>query len=326
MDSERFDRVAKFLAQAGTRRSLMSGSLGAAVLTALGLSGETLGKKQVTAEHCLAVGETCPKTIRHGPHKKKHSCARRCCTRYAVTAANGTRRCACVPPGQPCTAETARHCCSGVCDGNVCAPGTAPAIVAPPACPEGRKPCAGGCIPSNQCCTNSDCPAATPDCYGGACVECSGGRACIDGTCQETCASYGASACETPNTTCGANSATCGGDPNCFAMPTTSGCCACATAPERSHQPCTSNADCLGAARCDDSFGRCQGDTDLTCTTDADCASLATCRDGACGGQICTTDAHCEEALGPGTVCISGAALPCTAGGSNICWTLCTGA
>jgi hypothetical protein len=309
MDSKRFDRVAKSLAQAGTRRSLMSGSLGAAVLTALGLSGETLGKKQVTAEHCLAVGETCPKTLKHGRKQAKHSCARRCCTRYSVSAANGTRRCACVPPGQPCTAGTARQCCSGVCDGNVCAPGTAPG------CGAGLTNCGGIC---RDLLTDED------NC-GGCGTRCSGGRACIGGTCQATCAAYGASACQTPTTVCGPDVVTCGGNPNCFALPTTSGCCACSNGAGPSHQTCTSNRDCLSAAVCgpDDS---CNGDRDLPCRTDADCASLLRCRDGACGGQICTTDADCEALLGPGTVCISGAALPCTAGGANICWTLCTGA
>jgi hypothetical protein len=38
------------------------------------------------------------------------------------------------------------------------------------------------------------------------------------------------------------------------------------------------------------------------------------------------TDADCEEALGPDTVCMSGADLPCSGNGANVCWTLCTGA
>jgi hypothetical protein len=38
-----------------------------------------------------------------------------------------------------------------------------------PTCPEGQKPCQGGCIPSNQCCENSDCPGGRI-CQSGACV------------------------------------------------------------------------------------------------------------------------------------------------------------
>src|SRR5215203_142415 len=31
-------------------------------------------------------------------------------------------------------------------------------------CPEGQRVCQGSCIPSNQCCTDGDCPASTPTC------------------------------------------------------------------------------------------------------------------------------------------------------------------
>ena len=183
-------------------------------------------------------------------------------------------------------------------------------------CTRGRQCRTGKCIgePGQKVCS---CSRRRP-----ACLQ--PDTSCQNGTCQETCA-YGASACETPTTVCGPEIVTCGGNDNCWAMPTTSGCCACSSAPGRSHRTCGSGADCVSAARCDP-LGNCFGDRGLSCSSDNDCASLATCRDGECGGPICTTDDDCEAAVGPGTVCISGAELPCTAGGANICWTLCTGA
>ena len=193
--------------------------------------------------------------------------------------------------------ERDRDCCTGICARTR----------------RGRRRCR--CRRQGQACTQSR------NCCQGAGQN----LVCDGGTCQETCA-YGASACETPTTVCGPNIVTCGADPNCWAMPTTGGCCACSSAPGQSHETCGSNADCVNAAECDFPAGRCHGDRGLSCTTDNDCASLATCRDGACGGPICTTDDDCEAAFRPGTVCISGAELPCTASGANICWTLCTGA
>jgi hypothetical protein len=160
---------------------------------------------------------------------------------------------------------------------------------------------------------------------GFSCQDCGGDKRCFGGTCQATCAAvYGASTCPTPTTVCGSGIVTCGGNPNCWAMPTTSGCCACSGSPGRSHQTCVRDADCAIPAQCEPGLGRCIGDSGLRCTSDSDCASLRICRDGECGGPICTTDDDCAAVVGPGTVCISGAALPCTAGGANICWTLCT--
>lgn len=34
----------------------------------------------------------------------------------------------------------------------------------PPGCPSGQKPCDGGCIPSSQCCDDTDCPVAGQVC------------------------------------------------------------------------------------------------------------------------------------------------------------------
>ena len=136
MDSEQFDRVAKTLAQAGTRRSLMGGSLGAAVLAALGLGEAALARKQrghaeakqkdraterVTAEDKLGIGARCdPANHEHG---KKHGC-RKCRTAYSVKTKNGKgktiRKCACKPVGEPSSRDKQWQCCSGQSDGSRC--------------------------------------------------------------------------------------------------------------------------------------------------------------------------------------------------------------
>ena len=187
MDSARFDTLAKTLAQAGTRRGLMGGSLGAAVLTALVLSGETLGKKQVTAEHCLAIGEKCPKTLKHGKKKVKHTCEKRCCTRFSAVSPGGKRRCACVPPGQSCTPGTARHCCTQTCG----ADGRCTGVQAPP--PQ-QTTCTGldqACTTNAQCCTgicnaggSTTGPLADT---ANECATCLSGRATCDPNAQQCC-------------------------------------------------------------------------------------------------------------------------------------------
>ena len=69
-----------------------------------------------------------------------------------------------------------------------------PSTTTPPpiTCPSGQKPCGGRCIPSDQCCTNSDCPDFRPHCQGGVCgcpperpLTCSTGGG--PPTCQEQC-------------------------------------------------------------------------------------------------------------------------------------------
>ena len=309
MDGPRFDTFTRSLTAARSRRAAVGVALG----SALGLLG--VHPEQAEAHNPL---KKCKKI---NDKQKRRACikkAKKHNATHTVAAPAPTGTAACTPNcsgGRNCGGDGCSGSC-GSCSGTeTCGGGGAAGVC--------------GCTPTTCAAQGKNCGTIADGCGGTPdCGTCGTGQRCAGGTCQEICAAYGASACETPNTTCDANSVTCGGDPFCWAMPTTSGCCACATSPSRSHQTCTSSQDCLGAARCDDSFGEgiCSGDWDLPCTTDADCASLATCRDGACGGQICTTDAHCEALLGPGTVCISGEALPCTAGGANICWTLCTGA
>jgi len=156
MDANRFDSLPR-LVLTSSRRETVRLLLGS-VLGGLLLLGtvSTEAKKQrgkdpkkggtganpkhgaVRDERCLTIGEKCPKRLRHGKKKRKHSCEQGCCTRYAEVGGDGTRRCACKPNGVPCSPETARQCCSQVCTSGVCG-GVAPPP--PPAC----DVCPSGC-------------------------------------------------------------------------------------------------------------------------------------------------------------------------------------
>ena len=345
VDGSHFDTLSKALATARVGRATVLQGLAVTAIAHIGVRRalEPAAARKSSKQHvkiCLCDPTGCrTRTVKKGNREKVIRRHAPCAARGACTGVNPCATPVCIPncERKVCGSDGCGDQC-GTCDTDqVCADGRCAW-----SCPGGQKNCAGECIPSNQCCTSSDCPAATPDCCGGVCVDaatdarncggcgtrCSGDRACIGGICEGACASYGASACATPSTDCGGSIVTCGGNPNCYALPTTSGCCACASSAVGSRQACTRNQDCDNAARCD-RFGIggnvCIGDRELPCREDADCASLLVCRNGACGGQICMTDADCAEAVGPGTFCMSGEELPCSSGGANVCWTLCSG-
>ena len=78
-------------------------------------------------------------------------------------------------PCPPCKKRKQGKCKKKLPDGTACPNGgtcqSGRCVAATPGgCPSGQKPCAGRCIPSNQCCTNSDCPALRPSCEQGACT------------------------------------------------------------------------------------------------------------------------------------------------------------
>jgi hypothetical protein len=52
-------------------------------------------------------------------------------------------------------------------------------------CPGGQKVCAGNCIPSNQCCTDAECPPAAPRCCGRTCVQPGNGVCCTAQDCPD---------------------------------------------------------------------------------------------------------------------------------------------
>lgn len=133
MDPRTFDGMIRQLSRALSRRSLVGGSLGAAVLTAVGLVGDTHAKKS-RAEDCLPPGQRC------GTRKKDPPC-RKCCQGYHVENSNGAKKCACRPNGVEC--NNSSQCCAGTCEGGLCRPGTpAPCV-----------PAGSGCTNPTQCCT-----------------------------------------------------------------------------------------------------------------------------------------------------------------------------
>jgi hypothetical protein len=150
MDASRFDTLSQRLARALSRRTLVGGSVSAALLGPLGLGEDGVAKKgkRVTSERCLAIGERCPKTLKHGKKTVKHTCEKSCCTRFSAVTLGGKRRCACVPPGESCTSGTARHCCTQTCG----ADGRCTGVQAPPQ----QTTCTGldqACTTDAQCCT-----------------------------------------------------------------------------------------------------------------------------------------------------------------------------
>ena len=141
-----------------------------------------------------------------------------------------------------------------------------PPPIAPP-CPEGKRLCNGACIPSNQCCTDGDCPASTPTCCGGGCVSvltdlghcgrcgagCGFNEQCSTGVCR---CGNNPDGCPTGKTCCGA-SCTCGSN---FMIPAT---CAQVTECPAGSTPCTAStgncshglpgrACCPAGTRCDE--------------------------------------------------------------------------
>ena len=177
MESTRFDDLTKAIGSVTSRRTALRSALGSLVALGGMVTAEAAkkrGRGAVTAERCLAVGERCPKTMKHGQKKVKHTCEKNCCTRHSVISADGKRRCACRETGTACTAGTARHCCSGVCDGTACAPvttatvplGSPGAAGSPDPVP---SPFAGTCTVGQDICQQGQGPFsgcnANPNCY-----------------------------------------------------------------------------------------------------------------------------------------------------------------
>jgi hypothetical protein len=188
VDPRRFDAIIQRLAQVRSRRSFVGGSLGASVLTALGLGEEVLARKDgVSAEACIPSGKKCPAKKPRGKKAKKLSC-KQCCQRFSIGGRKGNRKCSCKPVGQPCTAERASDCCTGICDGSFCANPPSPPV-APQCTPQGAD-----CRDAPPCCTgvcnrrgsnlNGTANECAPCRTGGAFCEgepnsCCDGRACL---------------------------------------------------------------------------------------------------------------------------------------------------
>jgi hypothetical protein len=171
VDSQTFDRMIGQLARVLSRRSLVGGSLGAAVLSAVGL-GEPAGAKKVTAEACIPTGKKCPAKKPRGD-KKSLGCDR-CCQDFVTTIrtkkGKRVKKCACTPNGVACGRSA--QCCSGFCSGGICS-SPSPAVAA-------CDPHSGlNCVPRGEECSRG----GTPCCCQDECLTGDSAR----GTCAAPC-------------------------------------------------------------------------------------------------------------------------------------------
>ena len=120
LDDNRFDRIARTVSQAAdsdgmihrlsrllSRRSLVSGAIGAALLAA----GRGATQAQIAVEDCIPAGQRC------GTGRKDRQCSR-CCFGYHVVNGEGKKKCACRPAGTRCDAPV--QCCTGICEKRTC--------------------------------------------------------------------------------------------------------------------------------------------------------------------------------------------------------------
>ena len=197
-------------------------------------------------------------------------------------------------------------CCSGVCDGTVCA--------APSFCQANG----GSCSSDTDCCLNS--------CVNGTCSDqickdvgqsCSSGNDCCTGTCsQGTCASLAGGSCKVLGQTCS-------GDSQCCSTNCQSGFCAKAYYCQPVGDVCWSNDDCCGHA-CSASGGnpgRCAlvtggggsscDQAGEPCNGGSNCCSR-TCIDPGSGATVCQAAEGCRIT---GTWCTDDQS--CCGGGTN---------
>ena len=203
MDGSHFDTLVKTLATTPLSRASVVRGL---VASAAALAGVSLAPEPGTAKNtnekrvkvCLCDPASCHTTTVKKANRGK--VIRRNAPCAAKGKCTGVNPCATQTPS--CTPNCEQKICGtngcggscGTCStAQVCANGRCVA-----GCPGGQKVCNGNCIPNNQCCTDSDCPVATQDCCGGACVDvqsdvrncgacgtrCSLNEQCIGGACR----------------------------------------------------------------------------------------------------------------------------------------------
>lgn len=167
-----------------------------------------------------------------------------------------------------CRDRRCHGCCNDQdCGGNVCESGTCSA------CPQGQRPCRGGCISRDSCCADS---------------ECSGGRVCIAGACG-----CGPNRREC-NGVCISSDACCGDD------------CPVEVCNAENCQGCCDGTTC----RDGDSLNFCGRDGDFcqacnfreTCTGAFCACERECCRDVDCIGQNvrCNNQGNCETCIATG--------------------------
>ena len=254
VDPETFDGLIRRVSRTLSRRALVGGSLGAAVLTAVGLSDEVVAKNtKGKAEACIQTGKPCgsPKPRgrkgggKRGKRPKQLSCTQ-CCQRRVTTNASGQQVCTCAPNNTPCTENF--ECCLGACIGNVCGGPRTPAPAPIVTCTASGAEAPGGCLIKSEsptqenagCCTGtcSNAPAVgnLNDCCtpNGQNPTVSGGAQCIDGTANSP----------DPNTSCCSGFCTGSQPVNSLCCIPSNGVC------DPTNDQCCGNLVCSEAGRC----------------------------------------------------------------------------
>ena len=222
------------------------------------------------------------------------------------TGSDGGTVAACVLPGASCV--SGKPCCSGVCDGTVCAD-------------------ANFCQANGESCrTDTDC--CLNNCVNGTCSDrlctdvgqsCTSGSECCTGTCTGgTCANLAGGTCKVVGQSCGAGSECC--STNCQ-----SGFCAKAYYCQPVGDVCRSNDECCGhacTANNDGGVGRCASVTGSGGTTNCDQAGEPCSGGSNCCSRMCIDPGSgvtvCEAAEGcrlTGTWCTDDQS--CCGGGTN---------
>ncbi len=227
VDPRTFDRIIRRLSGALSRRSLVGGSLGAAVLTAVGLGDNALAKKtdrgQVNTENCIPTGKTCPRRGRRGDDRRERRTCEDCCQgTFVIVGRKGgkkkgktVKKCSCIPFGENCKGD-ASNCCTGVCGDGVCQQ-------------SGCTNLTGACTTDAECCSTV-CNAAGFGPTGDTCTTCrTGGADCADSAGEDTC--------------CGERTCTASGNTECCSLV---------------GESCASGGDCCDlTGDCDDLRGLC---------------------------------------------------------------------
>jgi hypothetical protein len=298
MDGQSFDRIARLLGGAASRRA----GIKAAVVAAVGLATRGVLPEQPVAAKPTQDG---PCDDRSG---KMNRCKADgdCCTRYCKTGKSGkTGRCRCIHRGKPCRPE--QKCCNGTCTNGKCPRKKRRCVKAGKSCKtktkttkKGKKKRIKQACCSGKC-TNGKCPK-TCKADGASCTaasECCGG-ACTSGICA----------------VCTATGQACTASPECC-----SGLCDANVCKEK----IATSVACVAGDVCQDPLAECTSyqssqpagtycllaQSESTCEKNNDCIT-----------QICTSGTC--EAYQPGLAGVCGASSAtdtCTASSNATCQT-----
>jgi hypothetical protein len=273
-----FSAVMQRLAPSRSRRTLVEGSLAASVLAALGLNQDVFATKHgVATDACIPTGRKCPARRPRGKKGRKLRC-RQCCQGYSIRGRRGTRKCSCKPGGQPCTPFSASDCCTGTCQGGLCA-----SVSVGPQCAADGVDCASDA----ECCSGV-CNVGGSNVSGTAdeCAQCRTGRARCAGDPSSCCGARTCTASDrggaNPNTRCCSLL-----NERCSNNPGTTG--ACCTTGEGSAANATCAADdAPGHNTCCVTSGVDPAAPATSCAAAPDLTPNPACCSGTCTGGVCT--------------------------------------